>query len=61
MWSVAEPLAGVNKIAAGEVVQLDDAPPAVGAKDAAERFATLDDAHAATLAVDPLAAVDVSQ
>lgn len=48
MWSVAEPPAGVNKIGAVEVVQLDDAPPAVGSKDAAERFATIDDAHAAT-------------
>lgn len=48
MWSAAAPLAGVNKIGAGKVVQLADAPPAVGAKDAAERFATLDDVHAAT-------------
>lgn len=48
MWSAAEPLAGVNKIGAGEVVQLDDAPPAIGSEDAAEGFATLDDVHAAT-------------
>ena len=48
MWSAAEPLAGVNKIGADEVVQLDDAPPAVGSEDAAERFATLDDVHSAT-------------
>ena len=48
MWSAAEPLAWVNKIGAGEIVQLDDAPPAVGSKDAAGRFATIDDVHAAT-------------
>lgn len=48
VWSVAEPLAGVNKVGVGEVVQLGDALPAVGSEDAAERFATFDDMHAAT-------------
>lgn len=48
VWSVAEPLAGVNKVGVGEVVQLGDALPAVGSEDADERFATFDDMHAAT-------------
>ena len=46
--SVAEPLTGVNKIGAGEVVQLGDALPSVGPEDAAESFSTLDDMHTTT-------------
>lgn len=48
VWSVAEPLAGVNKVGVGEVVQLGDALPAVGSEDAAEGFSTLDDMHTTT-------------
>lgn len=38
----------MNEVGVGEVVQLDDAPPAVGSEDTAECFAALDDVHAAT-------------
>lgn len=48
MWSVADPLAGVNEIGVGEVVQLCDALPSVGPENADESFATFDDMHAAT-------------
>lgn len=43
---VTEPLAVVNEVGVGEVVQLGDALPAIGPKDATQRFATLDNMHA---------------
>lgn len=46
MRSIADPLAGVNQIGVGEVVQLGDALPAIGPEDATQRFATLDNMHA---------------
>lgn len=48
LQSIAEPLAGGNEVGVGEVVQPGDVPPAIGPEDAAERFAALDDMHAAT-------------
>ena len=47
MRLVTEPLAGVNEVGVGEVVQLGDPLPAIGPEDAAQRFAAPDDMHAA--------------
>ena len=41
-------MAGVNEVGVGKVVQLGDVLPAIGSEDSAERFAALDDMHAAT-------------